>query len=45
MARNYISEAISSILKQTFTNFELIVIDDGSVDNTKDILTSISDKG
>lgn len=34
----YINEAIESILSQTYTHFELIVIDDGSTDNTSKIL-------
>jgi glycosyltransferase involved in cell wall biosynthesis len=40
----YILEAVNSILRQTFTNFELIVVDDGSTDNTPKILKSIKDK-
>ena len=35
---NYIGRAISSVLNQDFHNFELIVINDGSVDNTSVII-------
>ena len=34
----YIEEALDSINKQTFTDYEIIVVDDGSTDNTKEIL-------
>ena len=37
-ASKYISEAIESILNQTFTNFELLICDDGSTDGTLDIV-------
>ena len=39
----FISEAIDSILKQTFPHFELIVIDDGSTDGTPNVLQTIQD--
>lgn len=38
----YIGEAISSLLKQTFTDFEVIVCNDHSTDNTVEILIDIS---
>ena len=37
-ASNYIGEAIESVLKQTFSEFELLIVDDGSTDNTADII-------
>lgn len=40
---NYIEKAISSVLIQSFDDFELIIIDDGSVDETVDIINTIHD--
>lgn len=37
-------EAIDSALNQTYKNLEIILIDDGSTDNTKEIITSYIDK-
>lgn len=34
---NYITEAIESLLNSTYKNFELIIVDDGSSDQTVDI--------
>ena len=39
----FVREAIDSVLAQTFTDFELIVIDDASTDSTLDILQAITD--
>lgn len=43
-AEAYISEAISSILNQTYTNFEFIIIDDGSTDRTPAIINKYARK-
>ncbi|MDF2669028.1 MAG: glycosyl transferase family 2 [Paenibacillus sp.] len=39
----YVEQSIRSILKQTYTDFELIVVDDGSSDQTWTILEQLSD--
>jgi glycosyltransferase involved in cell wall biosynthesis len=39
----YIQDSISSILAQTYTDFELIIIDDGSTDSTAEIIGSFND--
>lgn len=40
----YIENALQSVLKQTFQNFEVIVIDGGSTDNGPDIVKSFNDE-
>lgn len=40
----FLAEAIKSVLQQTFENFELLVIDDGSTDTSRDIIASFHDK-
>ncbi len=37
-------KALYSVLKQTYKNFEIIVVDDNSTDNTKKIIKGIKDK-
>lgn len=39
----YLHEAIESILNQTFTDFEFIIIDDGSKDGSAGIIKSYKD--
>ncbi|PKL19089.1 MAG: hypothetical protein CVV49_02480 [Spirochaetae bacterium HGW-Spirochaetae-5] len=41
---NYIKAAIDSILNQTFFNFTLLIINDGSTDNTEKIIFSYTDR-
>ncbi len=40
---DYIGVAIKSILDQTFENFEFVIIDDGSTDNTPEIIQTFTD--
>ena len=40
---NYLKEAIDSVLKQTYSNFEFIIIDDGSTDDSLEFIKSYDD--
>lgn len=40
----FLPRAIKSVLNQTYTNWELVIHDDSSTDNTKEIITSFKDK-
>lgn len=35
---NYITKAVESVLSQRYNDYEIIVVDDGSTDNTKEVL-------
>ncbi len=43
-AERYIEESVQSILKQTYENFELIIIDDGSKDHSRALVKGINDR-
>lgn len=42
--RDFITEAINSLLNQTYYNWELIIVDDGSTDNTREVVEQFSKK-
>lgn len=42
-AGNYLKEAIASILKQNYLNYEFIIINDGSTDNSEEVILSFND--
>lgn len=41
--KEYILRAVNSVLNQTHSTFELIIVDDGSTDGSSDIVQSIAD--
>jgi glycosyltransferase involved in cell wall biosynthesis len=41
---NWLAEAIDSVLQQTFTDFELIIVDDGSTDRTAEVVSGYRDR-
>ena len=43
-AEKYISKSITSVLNQDYENIEIIIVNDGSSDNTKDIVSAFAKK-
>ncbi len=41
----YVSQTIESVLAQTYPNFEIVVVNDGSPDNTSDVLRPYTNSG
>ncbi|RFC55741.1 glycosyltransferase family 2 protein [Brumimicrobium aurantiacum] len=42
--KDFIVETINSVLKQKYTNFEILIVNDGSTDNSVEVIQSIRDK-
>ncbi|MEA5567050.1 glycosyltransferase family 2 protein [Anabaena sp. UHCC 0399] len=43
-AMQYLPETVSSVFQQTFTNFEILIINDGSSDNIQEWVLNLTDK-
>ncbi|MCC6186190.1 MAG: glycosyltransferase family 2 protein, partial [Chitinophagaceae bacterium] len=42
-AQKFLAKAIDSILQQSFSDFELLIIDDGSEDGTEELIATYQD--
>jgi len=43
-SQKYIGDCLRSLLAQTFEDFEIVIIDDGTIDNARNIIKKFSDK-
>ena len=43
-SEEFLNECIDSVLNQSYSNLELVIIDNKSIDNTKNIINAYSDK-
>ena len=43
-AEEFIEQSIESILAQSFTDFDCIVVDDASTDRTRDVVTGLAER-
>ncbi|WP_414755354.1 glycosyltransferase [Anabaena sp. CCY 9910] len=40
----YLSRAINSVLTQTYSDVEIVIVDDGSTDNSRDVITQLQEQ-